>query len=202
MILTLIDGEGIPSVMSRSAQSKFRSREFKTQMAFGGSRRTRLRDRSARPMSSKDPVHLVLRSTKAKGAHSFGSPSNLRRVNEIVRAHCARYGVKLIEYSNNFNHLHLLVKFGSRAVYLRFIRSLTGSIALAVSGCSKIKSLKAVFGEGGFWDFRPFTRIVRSWPGYRVARDYVVLNQLEAAGVSPKRKGRLRDVTSAERHFF
>lgn len=188
--------------MSRSQQGSFKGQSFKKLLFYGGSKRAKLSERKVRPLSSKDPVHLVLRSTKAKGVFGFGHQRNLRRVNEIVRAHCERYGVKLIEYSNNFNHLHLLVKFGSRAVYVRFIRSLTGALALAVSGASKMKSLKQIFGESGFWDFRPFTRVVRSWRGYRVVRDYVVLNQLEALEILPKRGGRLRDVTAGEWHYF
>lgn len=139
---------------------------------------------------------------KAKGAFSFGHHSNMKRVNAIVKNQCTKYGVKLIEYSNNFNHLHLLVKFPSRAVYLRFIRSVTGFLALAVSGANRTRSLKDIFGTSGFWDFRPFTRVVRSFRGYRIARDYVVLNQLEAMEILPKREGRLKEVNPGERHHF
>jgi REP element-mobilizing transposase RayT len=146
-------------------------------------------------------MHLVLRSTKAKGAHSFGN-KNAARVRSIIDNHCGRYGVKLVQYSNNFNHLHLLLKFPSRAVYLRFIRSITGSLALAVTKASKRNSLKSIFGEDGFWDFRPFTRVVRSLRGYFIARDYVTLNELEAEGILPKRSGRLRVVGRGERHLF
>lgn len=145
-------------------------------------------------------MHLVLRSSKAKGQFSFGH-KNAGRVRQIVDAHCSRYGVKLIEYSNNFNHLHMLLRFPSRAVYLRFIRSITGHIALAVTKANKNEGLKTILG-GKFWDFRPFTRVIRSWRGYRVALDYVTLNQLEALAIIPKRSGRLRDVESGERHLF
>ncbi|RYZ72303.1 MAG: hypothetical protein EOP05_11155 [Proteobacteria bacterium] len=190
----------------RSSQMKFncsqRLDRFRNELRFGGSLTRKLIGRTARPISSKEPMHLVLKSTKATGRFSFGHKSNVRKVNDLVRYQCKKYGVKLIEYSNNFNHLHLLLKFPSRAIYLRFIRSLTGALALLVSGASKLKSLKSIFGGKGFWDFRPFTRVVKSFKGYRVARDYVVLNQLEAMDILPKRKGRLRDVTDSERHHF
>ncbi len=81
-------------------------------------------------MSSKDPVHLILKSSKARGAFSLNG-RNTKMVNELVRKQCGKFGVKQIQYSNNFNHLHLLAKFPSRAIYLRFIRSLTASIAMA-----------------------------------------------------------------------
>ncbi len=162
---------------------------------------TKAKNRHARPISSKDPMHLVLRSTKAKGAHSFGN-KNAARVRGVVDRNCKRYGVKLIQYSNNFNHLHLLVKFPSRAIYLRFIRSLTGHLVLTVTKANKFAGLKKIFGENGFWDFRPFTRVVRSWRGYVVAKDYVTLNELEALAILPKRGGRLRAVEPGERHYF
>ena len=186
----------------KRTQLKFDSKELRSELRFGGSLLKKAKSRTARPVSSKDPMHLVLRSTKAKGVYSFGYKTNVSKVKKIVDRHCAKYGVKLIEYSNNFNHLHLLLKFPSRAIYLRFIRSLTGSLAIAVSGANKLKCLKEIFGKQGFWDFRPFTRVVRSLRGYKVARDYVVLNQLEAADVLPKRKGRLKDVEAGERHHF
>ena len=190
----------------RSSQMKFDCKEnlnrFRNELRFGGSLTRKLIGRTARPISSKDPMHLVLKSTKATGRFSFGHRSNVRKVNDLVRSQCKTYGIKLIEYSNNFNHLHLLVRFPSRAIYLRFIRSLTGALALAVSGASKLRSLKSIFGSKSFWDFRPFTRVVKSFRGYKVARDYVVLNQLEAMDILPKRKGRLRDVEAGEKHYF
>ena len=183
--------------MSRTPQLKFKTPSFKNELAFGGTLLRKRKNRKQRPVSSKDPMHLVLRSSMAKGVMGFGPSKNVVRVREIVDQHCSRYGVKLIQFSNNFNHLHLMVKFPSRAVYLRFIRSITGALALAVTGASKLKALGAKF-----WDFRPFTRVIRSLRGYQVARDYVTLNQLEALEILPKRSGRLREVGAGERHHF
>ncbi|RYZ83546.1 MAG: hypothetical protein EOP06_19775, partial [Proteobacteria bacterium] len=104
----------------RSSQMKFNCREsvdrFRSELRFGGSLTRKLIGRTARPISSKDPMHLVLKSNKATGRFSFGHKSNVRKVNDLVRSQCKKYGVKLIEYSNNFNHLHLLLKFPSRAI--------------------------------------------------------------------------------------
>lgn len=218
----------IPSYMSRSKQIPFDKKAFRNELRFGGALMKKTKGRLGhRPVSTRAPMHLVLRSSKAKGRFGFGYQSNLKKVNEIVRKTCAKYGVKLIEYSNNYNHLHLLVKFPSRAVYLRFIRSLTGHLALAVTGANRTRALRDIFAvpassketknprskkqtdqidnpgsTKGFWDYRPFTRVVRSWRGYRIVRDYVILNQLEAFEIIPKRSGRLRDVEPGEHHYF
>jgi len=159
------------------------------------------KNRHDRPVTSKYPMHLVLKSSKAKGEFSFRSAKNLKRVRHIVDQHCRRYGVKLHEFSNNFNHLHILAKFPSRPIYVRFIRSLSGALALAVTGASKSKNLKQILG-GKFWDFRPFTRIVIGNRAYRIARDYVILNQLEQLGMIPHRTSRLKGVQPREAVFF
>jgi len=45
-----------------------------------------------------------------------------------------------------------------------------------------------------FFDQRPFTRIVNGWTrAYSAAKDYVVLNQMEAAGIIPHNRNRKRD---------
>lgn len=92
-----------------------------------------------------------------------------------------------------------------RAIYIRFIKSVTGHLVLAVARASKLKSLKEIFGSKSFWDFRPFTRVVRGWRGFKITSDYVVLNtlnKLEAAGILPKRDGRLKDVLPGEFGYF
>jgi REP element-mobilizing transposase RayT len=151
--------------MSRAIQASFDDPRVKKHQAFGGTLLKKAKNRHDRPVSSKHPMHLVLKSTQAKGRFGFGTSVNAKKIRSIVDDHCTRYGVKKIQYSNNFNHLHLMVKFPSRRIYLKFIRSLTASIALAVSGASKLKSLKSIFGGKKFWDFRPYSRVVFGWRG-------------------------------------
>jgi REP element-mobilizing transposase RayT len=186
----------------RSSQTKFSNPEFRAKLSFGGSLLTKSKNRHARPVSKNESMHLVLKSSKAKGRYSFRHGSNSRTVQWIVENQCAKYGVRLIKFSNNFNHLHLLLKFTSRALYLKFIRSITGQLAMAVTGACKTRSLKSIFGENGFWDYRPFTRIVKGRRGFKTASDYVRLNQLEADGVIPKRDGRIKDLMASEREYF
>jgi putative transposase len=201
-VLTSFPQHNIPSFMSRAIQASFDDPRVEKHRAFGGTLLKKAKNRHDRPVSSKHPMHLVLKSTQAKGRFGFGTSVNAKKIRSIIDDHCSRYGVKKIQYSNNFNHLHLMVKFPSRRIYLKFIRSLTASIALAVSGASKLKSLKSIFGGKKFWDFRPFSRVVFGWRGYTIAKDYVILNQLEALEILPKRKGRLRDILPGERHYF
>ena len=185
--------------MKSQTQIKLDKKMFVHRLEFGGELSKRSKFRTARPFSSKDTMHMVLKSSAATGKFSLGNSKNLEVVNRIVHRHCAKYGVKLLKYSNNFNHLHLHLKFASRALYLKFVRSLTASIAMAVTGASKLISLKEILGAKKFWDYRPFTRIVRSVRAYKTIQNYILLNQLEASGIVPIRAGRLRDLTTEDR---
>jgi len=175
--------------MRPSLQLKFDDPRLKKMHSYGGTFRSKAKNRGARPLSSKDPIHLVLRSSMATGTQSFRHPSKRKRVHQIVQSHCRKYGIALHQFANAGNHLHLLVKIPKRYVYLRFIRSLTGSLALAQTGSNKLSKLKE-----RFWDFRPFTRVVVSRRGYQITRDYVILNQLEALKIIPYQKQRLKSL--------
>ena len=181
--------------MPVKTQTRFDS--LKQKYAFGGSLLKKAKNRHARPVSTKEPMHFILKSSKAVGRNSFGHSRNLRQVNALVENRCAKYGVKLITYSNNFNHLHMLLKFPSRAIYLRFVRSLTSALAVMITGAKK--NARAY---EKFFDERPFTRIVRGMKAYKTAWDYIRLNQLEAAGAIPYQKTRLKNLSELERAFF
>jgi hypothetical protein len=154
-------------------------------------------------------MHLIFKSSLAKGSWSFRYRSNAARIEALIVREAARFGVQLIRYSNNFNHLHLHVKFGSRELYKKFVKSVSGQVAMLITGACKSRSLRALLvAKSGasksikFWDARPFTRIIRGWRGFKIADDYVRLNQLEAEQVIPKRDTRLRGVKIEERQFF
>ena len=148
---------------------------------FGGSLTRTRRGRTARPFSSKEPIHIVFRSSRAKGALSLRHHTRLNHVNRLFGAICREHGIKIHEFANVGNHLHALVRIPSRRIYLRWIRKVTARIACLATGARK--GVKA----GKFWDFRPYTRIVKGWKGFKIARDYVYLNHLEAIGVVQRR---------------
>src|ERR1039458_2032083 len=143
--------------------------------AFGGTLMKKAKYRTFRPLESKRPIHLVMRSSIARGDWSMRYFRNKTVVDNLVKVISRRYAVRILEYSNNGNHLHLLIRVSNRRAYQAFIRVLTAAIALKVTGANKLKKLKR-----RFWDFRPFTRIVRGYRAYKIARDYVILNALEA----------------------
>lgn len=147
--------------------------------SYGGellkTRRGRAR---GRPIDSKNSMHLVLRSTKAKGAWSLWTRENRVKVQTITAKFSKKYGVRILSMANVGNHLHFHVKLSSRHTYVRFIRAITSAIAMAVTGVSRWNP-----SESRFWDYRPFTRVVVGRRAFLNLSDYVQINRLEGFGL-------------------
>jgi len=143
---------------------------------FGGGSTARSNPTQARPFARNTPIHLVLRSEKARGKHSFLRFD--REIEGVLRGEAARVGATLMQASNAGNHLHLLVRFPSPKAQARFLRAVSGLIARLVMGARKGRQVLAA-GEK-FWAGRPFSRIV-GWATRTLAniRRYVTLNAQE-----------------------
>jgi REP element-mobilizing transposase RayT len=147
---------------------------------FGGSLLKNSHAKTKRPLHSKLPIHLVLRSTIS----AMRLPKTYKRVNETVSRVCRKHGVRIYNYSNVGNHLHLLIKLPNVWQWAAFIRELTGRISQVAQGLAGSDS-----GVGNFWKQRPFTRIVRGWQrAFRIVKEYINLNQLEAEGYISRRE--------------
>jgi len=127
-----------------------------------------------RPLSTKDSMHLVLRSTKAKGAWSMRRGRNAELIHRILVKFANKYGIKILSAANAGNHLHIHMKLNNRFTYKKFIRAVTASIAMAITGVSRWKKLAIKF-----WDRRPFTRIIVGFKGFLTLWNYVRINQME-----------------------
>lgn len=152
----------------------------KTTLAYGGELlKTRAGRASGRPLDTKNTMHLVLRSSKAKGDYSMRKPGHSQKVKKILERFSKKYGIKIISFANVGNHLHLHIKIALRSAYKPFIRAITAAIAMAITGASRWKTSAL----GKFWDYRPFTRVVVGWRAVKTLRDYIHINQWEGMGV-------------------
>lgn len=174
----------------RSTQKSFFKRE---KSEYGGDLlRTRAGRKRARPLSTKFTMHLVLRSTKAKGAKSF--IRHRKFIDETLTKFANKYGVAIVSSGNAGNHLHLQIKLATRYSYKPFIRAVTGVIAMKIGGVSRwtkgeSKQVSGIYEDSRiqskrFWDRRPFTRIVESFKAYSNLKNYVRVNELEGFGKS------------------
>ncbi len=155
----------------------------KQELAYGGELlKTRKGRASGRPIATRQTMHLVLRSTHAKGKWSFLEPKNKENIRSILRRFAEKYGVKLLFGANVGNHIHLEIKLTNRYTYKPFIRAVTAAIAMKVTGISRWKT-KEEAGIKRFWDLRPFTRVVVGWKSRLTLKDYIKVNRLEGRGI-------------------
>jgi REP element-mobilizing transposase RayT len=132
--------------------------------------------KSARPIVTKRPMHLTLKSSIAVGKLSLFTQS--RWIEKLVRDKARAFSVKIFEFSNNGNHLHLAVQARYRNEFKKFLMAISGQIAQKMTGSQKGNPLLRKF-----WDFIPYTRIVEWGRDLKHVILYVMQNQQEALGL-------------------
>lgn len=159
--------------------------------------KTRKGRSTPRPLDTKNTIHLVLRSSLAKGSWSFKKPQNEVKIKKIISKFSQKYGVKVLSLANVGNHLHFQIKLNNRYGYFAFIRAITGAIAMAVTGANRWTAKAATDNVTinttsvnqrrplslKFWDYRPFTRVIKNFKEFLNLRDYMHINQIEGYGV-------------------
>lgn len=170
--------------MSRSRQTRFPFLRLKREHAYGGTLRRDKRRRGARPVSRRHALHMVFKSDNAKGPTSFLHPRCRVILHRTLKQMARRYGLRIHEVGICGNHFHVLVRFQNRRLLMAFNKVFTSTLVKRLCGSQKL--------DRRFFDFRPFTRVVESCRGYEIARDYVLLNQLEGLRVIPYQRERTR----------
>ena len=175
----------------------------KDRFAFGGAKLKGSHAKKKRPFSRKLPVHVVMRSSQAKGSRSlmnFG-----RQVEAVLFEEAAKHSIKLHAAANAGNHIHLLVQAHSRDHLSDFLRAISGRIAMIVTGARKGSSLVAQRNKTSattlnstgaktrsrFWDQRPFTRLVSMGKDFMGVLRYIALNSTEVAGFTREHARRM-----------
>lgn len=155
----------------------------KSEYAYGGELLKKRKARTnGRPLVTKQTMHLVLRSSLAKGKWSFLLPKNKESIRNILKKFASKYGVRLLHGANVGNHIHLEIQLTNRHAYKPFIRAVTAAIAMKITGVSRWVSKESV-GIKKFWDLRPFTRVIVGWRSRLYLKDYIKINYLESRGV-------------------
>ena len=128
-----------------------------------------------RPLSTKKWIHLVLKSDKAVGQLSFLKPAHQIFVRQLLHAKALKFGVKIADYANVGNHLHLKIRITSRESFKKFLKSVTAQIARKITGARKGKPF------GRFWQGLAFTRILTSRLEEINLKGYIEANRREAS---------------------
>jgi REP element-mobilizing transposase RayT len=193
-------------------QKSFFTSPWQHRFNHGGTLRRQRAGRGQRPLSTKEPLHVVFKIERSRlKTQSLRSPKTYSLVLSVVRQYAKRFLVKVEQISIQGDHCHLLVRAPRRAKFHHFFRVVAGQIA------QRLKLEELLVGQGpglrqravtdtprsprkstGLWKYRPFSRVVRGWRAYKIVRDYIQLNEQEARGKIPSRKSRLRGLSSGE----
>lgn len=131
--------------------------------------------KTQRPLSTKKPIHLVLRSDTVKLFTPYNSS-----LEKLIYRTAGRFQIRVYDLALNWNHIHAVIMIKDRNDYVRFIRALTSLVSMKIK--SKVKELKTVFS------LRPFTRILDWGIDFKNTQYYVFQNQLEAFGCIKREK--------------
>ena len=150
---------------------------FKYSPVHGGEHSVGKRKKS-RPLNTRKPIHLTLRSSYAVGKHSFRTKRNEAFISKLIKELSRKWGIRIYKHSINSNHLHFSLKALTRRGFQNFLRVLSAQVATFVTGAKKGKP----FGKR-FFDLPAFTRIGEWGKAFKTLTDYVVQNVMEARGL-------------------
>ncbi len=144
--------------------------------------------KSKRTISIKKPLHLVLRSDKAKGPRSLLKNKTL--VLTLLRVYSKKFAVRVYEVAVCGNHIHCLVKGCNRKQIQNFFRVFPGQVAQEILLRHPLEKDEVKAFRGGthpknqkiFWSLLLYTRVVNWGRDYLNAKSYVIRNELEALG--------------------
>lgn len=170
----------------KKAQLKLFSHE-KSCTDHGGEAR-KGRRKGARPLTTKKPMHIVLRSKKAVDEKSFLRRGNQAQIEQMLDSLSVRYGIRVLKFQNVGNHLHLLIQGKSRALLQAFLRAFPAKVALAISGAKKGNP------QGRFFEEIFFSRVVEWGRDIHRLKQYFFKNAMEADGWSKESIERWRNL--------
>lgn len=133
-----------------------------------------------RPISLKHAMHVVLRSSQARGAKSLLNFKHVDRIHCVIEKQAKASGIKIYRCENVGNHIHLVLKIYNRELFFKFLRAISGVIARIATGAEKNH---AVLDQSlRFWDSRPFSRIVEWGRSFKNLMAYMDKNAMQAIG--------------------
>ena len=144
---------------------------------YGGASRLGRR-KIQRPFHPKQSLHVVFRSTRARGAWSFLHRRHKASIHVLLLKTVQRYRGKLLAYENVGNHLHLLVMFRRRQQLQCFLRVFPQGLMFLVTGARRGNP------KGRFFDYIVYSKKVEWGEHFRATIEYFWKNALESLGFS------------------
>ena len=151
----------------KSKQSSFFHSNWKHQLSHGSSLRKKQLGRGQRPLSTKEPIHVVFKTERLRLRHkSLRAPQSFKQVLKIIEKYAKHFVVKIEQLSVQHDHVHLLIRTSRRRQFHHFFRVVAGQIAQSFEkeGLLVTHTTQTAFkAVKKLWKYRPFSRVVRGW---------------------------------------
>lgn len=148
-----------------------------------GGKDSRGKRKSPRPFTSNAPIHIVLRSARAKGRWSLLHRKNKASVGLSVYHYAKIFKVKVYRFSNTGDQIQLLVKASEKKQLQDYLRVLAGRVVIHVTGARKyVKRLSAhpdAKNKRKFWDHLCWSRLVNWGKDFFNTTQTVFENELQ-----------------------
>ena len=103
---------------------------LKPNFSHGGELRKKKSGRGPRPLSSKEPMHVVFKVARHQLRHkSLRAPKSYKLILEIIEKYAVHFSAKIEQLSVQNDHIHLLIRTSRRRHYHHFFRVVAGQIA-------------------------------------------------------------------------
>ena len=184
----------------KTKQLSLIQQSHKYALSHGGILRRSQNGRMTRPLSTKQPLHLVLKINKSKVCRSLRLPRNHQTVMRLFKKYAAHFIIRIDQISIQNDLIHCLIRAPKRSAYIGFFKVIAGQIAqnFLYNYFHSISAVTDTRNVPKLWKFRPFTRVIRGFKAYTIVRNYIQLNEKEALQIIPYRKSRLPGLSSAD----
>ena len=132
LCFALLCGFGAPGGighMQRQQKFDFEKSHWKHRFSYGGVLRNSRKGRGARPLSGKDPLHLVIKVNKSCVRGGLRTYRRYFLIEKIIDRYSRKFFVKIEQVSIQNDHIHFLIRSRRRTQYQNFFRVLSGQIA-------------------------------------------------------------------------
>jgi len=112
-----------------TSQLSFQKTNWRHQYSHGGSLRQKRAGRGARPLSTRESIHLVFKANREVIKGGFRLARRFALIHHLLQRYRIKFWIRIEQVSIQGDHIHLLIRTTRRSQYLYFFRVLAGQIA-------------------------------------------------------------------------
>lgn len=131
--------------------------------------------KTARPIATRRPMHVVVKSERA--TRDWSLLRHRKNIEQTIEATAKRFHIRLLRRQVNSNHIHLIIQGRKRHLIQSFLRLFPGAVAMKVTNTANTRPI------GRFWQGLAFTRIIEWGRDFFGMHNYIEKNRLESEGI-------------------